>query len=75
MRRLALLVLGLAIRGPAFADPFEDAKAAYRKGDYVTALRLWRLLADGGDSNAQVWPRHRDEAERLVLTWQAGPGR
>jgi uncharacterized protein len=53
VRLLALLMLGLAITGPALAKPFEDAKAAYQKGDYVTALRLWRPLADAGDANAQ----------------------
>jgi hypothetical protein len=33
-----------------FADPvaaaFEDGLDAYRRGDYATAMRLWRSLAD-----------------------------
>lgn len=32
---------------------FQDAAAAYNKGDYATALRLFRLLADRGYSPAQ----------------------
>lgn len=55
MRLIALVMVGLAIAGPALADPFEDAKAAYQRGDYASALRLWRPLAEDGDSNAQFW--------------------
>ena len=36
------------------AGPLEDAQAAYAKGDYATALRLWRDLAEHGDASAQV---------------------
>ena len=68
MRLLALLVLGLAITSPALADPFEDAKAAYQKGDYATALRLWRLLADAGDANAQFWVGAAYDLGRGVAT-------
>jgi TPR repeat protein len=48
----ALLMLA-AVAGAAVAGPFEDAKAAYDKGDYPTALRLFRSLADQGDAVAQ----------------------
>jgi hypothetical protein len=34
-------------------SPFEDAAAAYDRGDYATALRLYRPLADQGDAPAQ----------------------
>lgn len=47
-----LLVLGLS--APVLAGPFEDGVAAYDKGDYATAMRLWRLLADQGFANAQI---------------------
>ena len=40
-------------RGAATAGPFDDALAAAEQGDYVTALRLWRPLADQGDADAQ----------------------
>jgi len=55
LRLITFVLLGLAITGPALADPFEDAKAAYTKGDYAAALRLWRPLAEDGNANAQFW--------------------
>jgi uncharacterized protein len=52
--------------GTAFAGVFQDiyqevfgptqseqAEAAYIRGDYAAALRLWRSLADKGDASAQ----------------------
>lgn len=32
---------------------FDDAKAAYDRGDYATAMRLWRPLAEQGRARAQ----------------------
>jgi TPR repeat protein len=32
---------------------YEKAEAAYKKGDYATAMQLWRPLADHGDAMAQ----------------------
>ena len=44
---LAAIVCGCAYLGPVeAAQPLEDARAAYERGDYVEALRLFRLLAD-----------------------------
>jgi TPR repeat protein len=43
----------VAIGGAASAGPFEDAVAAYQRGDYATALRLWHPLAEQGDADAQ----------------------
>jgi TPR repeat protein len=34
-------------------EPEDIAWAAYSRGDYATALSLWRSLADQGDANAQ----------------------
>jgi TPR repeat protein len=34
--------------------PIEDANAAYARGDYATALRLFRRLADQGNTSAQA---------------------
>lgn len=48
-----LLILFVCAAGPAVAGPFEDATEAYNKGDYATALRLFRPLADEGDADAQ----------------------
>jgi TPR repeat protein/S1-C subfamily serine protease len=50
---LLTLVLCLRIATLAAAGPVEDGLAAYNRGDYATALRLWRPLADQGDAHAQ----------------------
>lgn len=51
---MALLALGFAANsGVAFADAFDDAIAAYDRGDYPTAVRLVRPLAEQGDAQAQ----------------------
>src|ERR1039458_1544534 len=50
---VAAIFLILNFGEPVAADPFEDAKVAYVRGDYATALRLWRSLADQGDASAQ----------------------
>ncbi len=39
---------------PAPAGTFAEARAAYDRGDYATALRIWRPLADRGDTYAQA---------------------
>jgi TPR repeat protein len=54
--RLLLLLVALVMSGTAataVAGPFEDAMAAYDKGDYPTALRLLLPLAEQGDRTAQ----------------------
>lgn len=38
---------------PAAAGQLEDGQAAYDKSDYVTALGIWRPLADQGNAAAQ----------------------
>ena len=50
---LMLLVVALGFAPQAVANPFNDGVAAYDRGDYVTALRLWRPLADQGNVHAQ----------------------
>ena len=47
---LALILVALPVR----ADQFEDATWAYEAGDYATAVKLWRPLAEGGDVRAQL---------------------
>jgi len=47
-----LLSLLLACVLPAFAD-FHAGLDAYKKGDYVTAAKEWRMGADSGDAQAQ----------------------
>ena len=38
----------------AHADDFSAGVRAYDRGDYTTALRILRQLADQGDAGAQV---------------------
>lgn len=40
--------------GGVAAGPLEDAREAYRQGDYATAYQLFRPLADKGNSAAQT---------------------
>jgi TPR repeat protein len=47
-------VLLLALIGLAAAGPLEDGQAAYRKGDYATALQILRPLAEQGNASAQT---------------------
>jgi TPR repeat protein len=59
---LVMAILGAALAGwlavaapagTAVAGPFEDGAAAINRGDYATALRLLRPLADQGLAGAQ----------------------
>jgi predicted aspartyl protease len=53
-RGLMIAALALAVsNGVAFAGPFQDASAAYSRGDYATALRIWRPFAQQGNNYAQ----------------------
>ena len=38
---------------PALSASLQDANGAYDRGDFATAVRLYRLLADQGDAGAQ----------------------
>jgi uncharacterized protein len=53
---VAALMLAVSLAGSVAAGPAEDAAAAvaaHKRGDYATALRLIRPLADQGDADAQ----------------------
>jgi len=47
---VAAQILGSA---GALAGPWEDGMAAYNRGDYVPAIRLFRPLAEQGNPKAQ----------------------
>ena len=47
---VAAQFLGIAA---AVAGPWEDGMAAYNRGDYVPAIRLFRPLAEQGNPKAQ----------------------
>jgi TPR repeat protein len=49
----AILAMPFVISA-AFAGPLEDGAAAYDRGDYPTALKLWRSLANQGSAKAQA---------------------
>lgn len=48
-----VLALGLGLGGAAGAQALDEAVAAYRRGDYRTALAGFRQLAEQGDAAAQ----------------------
>jgi uncharacterized protein len=50
---IAALILVVGFAAPVAAGPYEDAAAAYGRGDYGAAMRLWRPFADQGDPHAQ----------------------
>ena len=50
---LAVSLIAAVLAGTAIAGPFEDAVTAYGRGDYATALRLFRPLADEENATAQ----------------------
>ena len=47
------LLAALLIGTSAHAAAYDDAFAAYQKGDYAIALKLMRPLAEAGDANAE----------------------
>ncbi len=53
-RFLLALVLACALSAPAWAG-FDEGLAAYNRGDYKTALREFRPLAEQGDAAAQFY--------------------
>jgi TPR repeat protein len=53
-RIIAGVVLTVALTGGAAAGPLESAWTAYERGDFATALQLWRQLAAQGNAFAQT---------------------
>ena len=49
---ISAVVVLIRLAAPAWAG-FDEGTAAYNRGDYATALREWRPLAEQGDANAQ----------------------
>jgi TPR repeat protein len=49
------LILAAQLTGAfaAVAGPWEDGMAAYSRGDYVPAIRVFRALAEQGNAKAQ----------------------
>jgi TPR repeat protein len=53
LRPILIAAFMLIASAGANAAPAEDAFAAYQKGDYPTALKLLKPLADQGNVTAQ----------------------
>ena len=60
-----ILIISLLMAGPAIAEPFEDATKAYQSGDFDTAYRRIKPLAEGGLPEAQL---------NLGLLYEKGQG-
>ena len=50
---IGVILAALAGASGALAGPWEDGMAAYNRGDYVPAIRLFRPLAEKGNPKAQ----------------------
>jgi len=50
---VATILLMLSLAAPVAAGPLEDGYTAYTRGDFATAMRLMRPLADQGHVTAQ----------------------
>lgn len=59
MRRIRVTflasALALGLVGMATAGPIEDGRAAYHRGDYASAVKLWRPSAEQGDVAAAFY--------------------
>ena len=51
---VAAILLMLSLAAPVAAGPLEDGYTAYTRGDFATAMRLMRPLADQGNITAQT---------------------
>jgi hypothetical protein len=49
-----ILIISLFMAVPAIAGPMEDAEKTYKQGDYKTAYRLIKPLAEQGSPKAQT---------------------
>ena len=50
---IPILLFSLLLGAPSYSGDFNKGMTAAQKGDYATALKLWRPLAEQGDINAQ----------------------
>ena len=51
---IATILLMLSLAAPLVAGPLEDGYSAYTRGDFATAMRIMRPLADQGHVTAQT---------------------
>jgi len=56
MRRLVLILLALALTGaPVYGDELQDGFDAARRGDFKTAFKIFKPLAEQGNARAQAY--------------------
>ena len=65
MRHLFVIAVAVMLSLPVAAQDFGKGEEAYERGDYSTALREWRPLAEQGEAQAQY---------RLGFLYQFGQG-
>ncbi len=52
---IALVAVALFVGSmTAYAAEFDVGVKAYQRGDYATAIQIFRQLAEQGDANAQI---------------------
>ncbi len=55
LRGVFVLVLALVLSTKVLAADFQIGWEAYERGDYITAMKEWRPLAERGDDRAQYF--------------------
>jgi hypothetical protein len=55
VRAITAMLMLAPIAGAAIDGPYDEALAAWRRGEYATAYRVWGSIADEGDSDAQFY--------------------
>ena len=65
MKKLVTALFLVLASSAVWAGDFEDGDAAYKKGDYKTALSFFKKAAEQGDSYAQ---------NNLALMYNEGKG-
>ena len=50
---IPILLISLLLGAPSYSGDFNKGMTAAQNGDYATALKVWRPLAEQGDINAQ----------------------
>ena len=53
MRHLLVIAVAIMLSLPVAAQDYEKGRDAAHRGDYATALREWRALAEAGDARGQ----------------------
>jgi TPR repeat protein len=53
MKRLLIALILILLAAPAYAHDYKEGLAAFRLGDYTTAVEAWRRAAEEGDAKAQ----------------------